>query len=419
MFDWKMKFAAVGAVCSVFMMPSAVPAQEPCLGDADGSGDVTVDEIITVVGLALEGCGGGEVTAQDVIENYADLLYANYSEATVGAERLADAVDEFVDNPNRITHDAAKAAWLAARPIYQQTEIGRFYEGPIDNEDSGPEGQINAWPLDEGYIDYVEGNAASGIINMPGAFPEITKEAIAGANEVGGEENVASGWHAIEFLLWGQDNDPEGPGNRSHTDYLTDGSGTAENQARRGQYLKVVADLLVDDMRSVRDQWIPGQDNFRAAFTAQEPGDALGQIMTGIGTMSGFELSNERMAVALETQDQEDEHSCFADNTHVDHRNNAIGIQNVYLGRYGSLDGPGLDELVRAVNPTLDTDLQAAIQAGIDRIFEIPVPFDQSVQGADTEPGRAAIIAAVQALRAQTSLIEDAAVALGVDITTN
>lgn len=411
-------FRSLALAAALAYLPAAAGAQS-CLGDADGSGDVTVDEIITVVNLSLTGCGGDPATAADVVDHYASILYANYVDTLAAAQSLQRSVDEFVANPKRVTLDAARAAWLAARPLYQQTEMARFYEGPIDNAEDGPEGQINAWPLDESYIDYVTGNANAGFINHPEQFPTLTKELLAGLNEDGSETNIATGWHAIEFLLWGQDGNDDGPGERPYTDYVTDGSGTAANQARRGTYLRLVAELLVDDLQAVTQAWVPGQDNFRASFVAQDPQVALGQIMTGIGTLSGFELSNERMAVALETQDQEDEHSCFADNTHVDHRYDAMGIQNVILGRYGSIDGPGLDDLIRVVQPTLADSLVAATQTSLDRIYAIPVPFDQAVQGADSEPGRQAIIAAVEALRTQTDLIEDAALALGVDITTN
>ncbi len=407
----------LGAGVAVLLaQPMTAGAQ--CLGDDDLSGNVTVDEIVRVVNNALNGCGGGTATPQSVVENYANLLFANYTDAARGAELLQRAIDELVAQPNQVTLDTAKAAWLAARPIYQQSEIGRFYEGPIDNEDDGPEGQINSWPLDEAFIDYVAGNANAGIINMPQTYPTLTRELLTSLNEQGGESNIATGWHAIEFLLWGQDMNADGPGRRPYTDYVTGAGGTAANQQRRGEYLKLIADLLFDDLDSVADAWAPGRPNFRADFVAQDPQDSLGQILTGIGTLSGFELSNERMAVALETQDQEDEHSCFADNTHVDHRYDQIGIMNVYFGRYGSIDGPGLDDLVRAVNAPLADNLGTALQTSLDRIYAMPIPFDQSIQGSDETPARQAIIAAVEALRAQSSLIEDAAEALDVDITT-
>jgi len=411
----RLMLAATIAVA--FAVPQLGRAQ--CLGDGDLSDTVTVDEIVGVVNNALNGCGGGPATPQSVIENYANILYANYTDTADAAQRLAVAIDELVAQPNQVTLDTAKAAWLAARPIYQQSEIGRFYDGPIDNPDnSNPEGRINAWPLDESYIDYVTGNAAAGIINMPEAFPILNAEVIRGLNEQGGESNIASGWHAIEFLLWGQDLNVDGPGRRPYTDYVVGPGGTASNQQRRGEYLKVIAAMLADDLRSVANTWGPGGANFRLQFLAQDPQVALSQIVTGIGTLSGFELSNERMAVALETQDQEDEHSCFSDNTHVDHRYDQIGIMNVYYGRYGTIDGPGLEDLVRAADASLDQQIRTAFQTSLDAIYTIPIPFDQAVQGADTAPGRQAIIHSVESLRAQTRLIEDAAEELGLDITT-
>lgn len=391
-----------------------------CLGDADGDDRVTVDEAVQVVNNILGVCSEETSTDRRVIQTYAENLFNNYRDAERLAESLREAVDEFVANPSAVLLDSARAAWLAARPTYLQTEMARFYEGPIDNAETGPEGRINAWPLDEGYIDYVAGNANSGIINDPAGFPSLTKQAIADLNEIGGESNISTGYHAIEFLLWGQDQSADRNGNRPYTDYVTGAGGTAANQARRGQYLRAVAELLVDDLRSVREQWDPRiSGNYRAEFLALDTKVALGRIFTGLGTLSGFELSEERMSVALETQDQEDEHSCFSDNTHVDHRNDQQGIENAYLGDYGSHAGPGLDELVRAVDPSLDDRMKAQLALVKQRIRAIPVPFDRSILGADSAPARQAIILSVEALRDQTGIIEEIAEKLGIDITTS
>jgi putative iron-regulated protein len=356
------------------------------------------------------------VTAQAVVANYADLLYANYSDALAGAEALHDAIDAFVDAPSQATLDAAKAAWIAARPSYQQSEIGRFYNGPIDDPETGPEGRINAWPLDENHIDYVDGAPTAGIINDPAGFPVIDEETLAAANESGGEANISTGYHAIEFLLWGQDQSTTGPGNRPFTDYVTDGTGTAANQARRGQYLQAVAHLLVDDLQEVTDQWAPGNPgNYRAEFTNSiDTDEALGRILTGLGSLSAGELGGERLSVAFETRDQEDEHSCFSDTTRDDLANDALGIQNGYLGRYGTLDGPGIDELVRQVDPTLDATVQAQLAASVAAVRAIPNPFDQAIIGADDSSGRVAVQAAITDLFAQGDSLSSVAAALGV-----
>ncbi len=200
--------------------------------DADVNGEIAINELIAAVTRALEGCTPvGPVTRASAVRCYADNLYAAYGDALAGAEVLQTAIAAFVDAPSAAGLQAAKDAWLASRPAYLQTEMARFYDGPIDNAETGPEGFINAWPLDESYIDYVVGDATVGIINAPDLFPDIDADLLVELNEGESETTISSGYHAIEFLLWGQDLDDNGPGVRPFTDYVTDGGGTAANSA--------------------------------------------------------------------------------------------------------------------------------------------------------------------------------------------
>jgi putative iron-regulated protein len=329
--------------------------------------------LMTTGALFTAGCGSDaleESRARPVVERYAALTYENYTDVVTQAQALRTAVESFVAQPTAARLETARTAWLAARTSYGQSEAFRFYGGPIDDEDTGPEGQINAWPLDEAYIDGVEGNPSSGIIN---ASEELTPELIASMNERDGETNISSGYHAIEFLLWGQDRSTTGPGNRPYTDFV---DGQAPNAERRRQYLSLATNLLVEDLESVRAAWAPGQSNYRGTFAAEAPKEAVLKILTGLGSLSGAELAGERMTVAYDNKDQEDEHSCFSDNTLADLYGNALGIQNVYLGRYGSTDGAGLDELVAAVDPKLNDEMKQRLQASLDAIRAIPAPFD-------------------------------------------
>jgi putative iron-regulated protein len=391
--------------------------------DTNDDGLFAINELVAAVGNALDGCGGGEpATREAVVENYADLLHANYSDAVELAEALQEAIETFVAMPSAVTLEAAKQAWLDARPTYLQTEMARFYNGPIDNEDDGPEGLINAWPLDESFIDYVQGQPGAGIINMTQRFPEIDTDLLVELNESENETTISTGWHAIEFLLWGQDLSDDGPGGRPFTDYVT--AGTTSNQERRGMYLESAGELLVGHLEQVRDAWAPGvAGNYREEFLSVDVDEALRRLLTGMGTLSGGELTGERLAVAFDTKDPEDEHSCFADNTHVDHRNDEKGIENAFLGRYDSVlgnnvRGPGIYDLVRTVNPDLAEATRAAFIAATTAIFAIPVPFDQAIQGDDQDPGRQAIAASINALNAQTLKIAESAEALGIPIST-
>jgi putative iron-regulated protein len=357
------------------------------------------------------------VTPEAVVNQYATIVHASYEDAYARAVALRVAIQVLVDNPSPDTLEAARSAWKRARIPYGQTEAYRFYGGPID-DDHGPEGMLNAWPLDESYIDYVEGNATAGIINRPEV--PITASEIRALNETGGEENISTGFHAIEFLLWGQDQSDDGPGARPYTDYAIpsnpgrEGDHRQSPQQRRAQYLLTVADMLTQDLKGLVDAWAPDQpQNYRATFLSTNPPESLRKILSGIGILSRGELAGERMAVALSTRDQEDEHSCFSDNTHVDIRQNAQGIRNVYEGRYvringAVIDGPGIGDLLSA-------DLNAAMTRQLDdtlaKVDAISPPFDREIL---SEAGRQRIQAAIDALRAQADMVVTIAKALGI-----
>ena len=366
--------------------------------------------------LAFAACssqGPSDELKASVVTNYAEGAYASYSRSLASAQALDAAVDNFLAEPSQHRLDAAKRAWLRARDDYGVTEIYRFYEGPIDNEADGPEGLINAWPMDESYVDYVEGDADAGIINRPEEFPTIDAALLLSLNEEGGEENISTGWHAIEFLLWGQDLNPDGPGYRPVSDYTT-----ADNADRRAAYLQVSSDLLVSHLQDMVDAWAPGQSNYRSRFVSKDSDEAITDIITGIGEMSRGELAGERMAVAYDARSQEDEHSCFSDNTIADIVANATGVQRVYFGDYGSVSGPGVRELIAAQDQQLADQLAAEINRSVYLARSIPAPFDsQLVEGlSDASPGRKAVLDTIVALESQTDTIVSAAQKVGIII---
>lgn len=355
---------------------------------------------------------------QNAVANYAAIVHANYSDALLGGQALKAAIDAFVAAPSANGFDLCKQAWLAARIPYGQTEVYRFYNGPIDDED-GPEGQMNAWPMDEVYVDYVVGDATAGIINHPETYPTIDQALIVSLNEAGGEANISTGYHAIEFLLWGQDLSAASAGERPYTDYLTTG-GTAANQGRRGDYLKACAALLVEDLQSLVDAWAPGSgSNYRHGFEHGDVNTALTAMLQGMGFLSKGELAGERMEVAYNTQLQEDEHSCFSDNTHTDIHMNAKGVQNVYLGSYTRVDGSvvsgtSIKDLLTLVNSGLAQQTTDAIANATEQAMAIPAPFDQDILAGN--PNREQIHTAILALKASGDRIAAAAAGLGLTI---
>lgn len=345
-----------------------------------------------------------------VVQNYADHVFRSYSIVLSETEKMRGLIQAFLRAPSEETFAAAKVQWTETRKLYSRTEVFRFYGGPIDNE-NGPEGAINAWPLDEGYIDSVLGADKSGIINNPAAYPNITGDLLRDLNEKDGEKNISTGWHAIEFLLWGQDFNENGPGERPFTDYVV--GGRAKNPERRAQYLNVVTDLLVEDLASLKTAWDPSiADSYYNNFVAPEKvKESLGFLLTGAVRLASFELSQERMNVAYDTQLQEDEHSCFSDTTHNDILYNFLGIKDVVLGT-GS-NTASLMSLLQKRFPQTASLLAQSLTDTESKMRAIPAPFDQAIY---SDEGRAAILAGIESLEKLGAELEQVSTDLGLDL---
>lgn len=349
---------------------------------------------------------------QPVLENYAKIVLATYEDTIAAARELDKAVDALLADPSEETLNAARERWRAARIPYAYSEAFRFYGGPIDSE-HGPEGQLNGWPLDENHIDAVavdKYNAAPGlnIIGDAKSFPEITPELIAEQNELGGEKNIASGYHAVEFLLWGQDwnNPSESAGQRPYTDFIPKGDPATDVNARRGKYLKAASTLIISDLESVVAQWRESKEpNYRTSFVTGDVYTGLKHMFTGAAALAEVEMAGERMNVPLLSSDQEEEQSCFSDLTADELRANARGIEQVYFGRYTRLDGttisgPSLADLVKAKDPRAAEEIEARLARTRETVGAVKNPFDREIL-ADNAEGRARMQAAIDSLRAQ------------------
>ena len=353
-----------------------------------------------------------KVSKKLVIENYAAIVLQNYKDALSDAQALETAINTFATTPTDANFTAAKNAWKTARESYGPTEAFRFYDGPIDNSVTGPEGLINSWPLDENYIDYVDGAPNSGIINDPVTYATIDKATLLGANQKGKvEKNVAVGYHAIEFLLWGQDLTAPADkkaGQRAYTDYTT-----ATNADRRKEYLKVCGDLLTDHLQLMVDAWT---GTYKTTFLALADDVALKNIFTGIAVLTNGELKGERIFTAYDNKNQEDEHSCFSDNTDRDIRLNLDGVVNVYNGVYKNISGPSLKDLVNEANASLGAEVTAAITTATAAVNDTASPFDFAISDATERPK---VIVAVNALNVLgKNKFAEAATAIGLKIAT-
>lgn len=392
-----------------------------------------------LIGTALAAVMASPAVAaepQEVVSTYADIALATYEDSLETARTLREAVSRLVEAPSEETMAAAREAWLAARVPYQQSEAYRFGNAIVDEW----EGKVNAWPLDEGLIDYVDASygtesdanefytvnvVANDKVSAGGTeidVSEITPEVIQSLHEVGGiEANVATGYHAIEFLLWGQDlnGTDAGAGARSYTDFDADNC-TGDNCDRRGQYLQAAADLLVTDLEEMVANW-QTDGEARAEVTA-DPKAGLTAMLTGLGSLSYGELAGERMKLGLLLNDPEEEHDCFSDNTHNSHYYDLVGIRNVYFGSYERVDGstvegPSLADLVSEKDPALAEEVKVKLDTTLEAMTALKEraeggeAYDQMI-GQGNEEGNAVVQAAIDGLVDQTRSLERVIVAL-------
>ncbi|WP_204248190.1 imelysin family protein [Kiloniella spongiae] len=395
----------------------------------------------TVTVLTVLGAGtafADTVDAKSVLNNYANIAHAGFEDSLTSAQALDSAIDKLIASPTSASLNAARAAWVSARAPYQQTEVYRFGNAIVDDW----EGRVNAWPLDEGLIDYVDTSygdesdenalytvnvVANSKLSVNGKevdasaiTPTLISETLHEAEEV--ESNVATGYHAIEFLLWGQDlnGNGAGAGSRPATDFDVKNC-TGGNCDRRAQYLKSASTLLIADLEEMKANW--GEKGEARTNLLKDTSGGLVTILTGMGSLSYGELAGERMKLGLLLNDPEEEHDCFSDNTHNSHYFDQIGIRNVYTGHYRRLDGsvvsgPSISDLVRAKDAAVDSEVTTKLDATVTSMAVMKAraesieAYDQMI-GEGNVVGNAVVQKAIDGLIDQTRSIERAVVTLG------
>ncbi|MGO4569717.1 imelysin family protein [Rhizobium sp. 2YAF20] len=366
-----------------------------------------------------------------VIKHYAEVAHAKYEDSLITAKRLDTAIDALLANPSKKTLDEARARWIEARVPYSQSEVYRFGNPIVDDWEGG----VNSWPLDEGLIDYVDASygtesdenalyvanvIANRTIKINGKdvdashlTPEFLSSTLQSAGDV--KANVATGYHAIEFLLWGQDLHGTGPGagERPYTDYDLKNC-THGNCDRRAEYLKSVSTKLVDDMQVMTDNWKP--DGPATKHDKEDVKAGITAILTGMGSLSYGELAGERMKLGLLLHDPEQEHDCFSDNTYNTYNNDIIGIEAAYTGNYTRIDGtkmkgPSLHDLVAAKDKAIDKEMMekfAATSTAATTMVkrgETVEKYDQMIGEGNTK-GNAVVQHVIDGLLDQTKTIQ-------------
>ncbi len=312
----------------------------------------------------------------------ADGAQALYQLSANRVHELEDEIAKFSAAPTTLGLERVRAAWANSREPYMQSEVFRFWNGPID----AVEVWLNTWPVDESVLESEDGR--HGLLDCNDE--ELTAARLVELNMRGGETSVTTGFHAIEFVLWGKDTSLEGPGSRGADAFLPSDA----RAGRRLQFLRVTSRLLGEQLEQLARDWAPDANNFRKKFLEEPPRRAIGRLLRGFGTLAGGEIAGERLTVPLLTRDPENEHSCFSDATAVDLRHNAEGLWALCEGAFRSSDRPGAGLCALG-----DSSFRAQVTQAVRLTRALPDPLDRALTLPDDSPQRRAAFAARDAWR--------------------
>jgi len=319
------------------------------------------------------------------ISNYSNIAEATFGSALSQGRALKEAVSAFVKDPKAETHLLAKVSWMRARLPFLQSEFSRM-SADSDKIDGDYSNRLNGWPIDPGHIDYIANEPGENIISNEEKYPAINSELLRSINLKAGKSDFTTGYHVIEFLLWGEDLNKSSSGKRSYKDYEENNSALAK---RRADYLVACCDLLIGDLEDLASEWDSGRkNNLRSRLESMPPDQAISKIMGRVSFLAD-DLAKSQIDPIIAKELVFQEQSTFSDTTHFDFLHTVAGISNLAAGAYVGLDGKlqvvglGLIGLSEQTPNSKADKIRTLINNAMKSAQAFKGPFDQFDRGGD------------------------------------
>ena len=253
---------------------------------------------------------------QNYPSNLSLLIYTQFSESLTQAQQLEQDIAGLLYSPTpdklasaRQTWRQAYDAFLASRlfshlpimdpPEWQQKEIGLGNTLQL----------LDSWPIEGGYIDYVEGYPFSGIVNDLAL--SLTEETVLEQHAFYDSSSASVGFHVLEFLLWGES------GQRQASDFVAQENTSAvldvteeeqalglaandieasiQNHQRRRQYLQIVTELLLSHIQRLQRRWEPANGYYATVLQQSEPEQVVTAAFMAAQQLISEDLLNQRL----------------------------------------------------------------------------------------------------------------------------
>ena len=202
------------------------------------------------------------ITAQ---ESYRDHLLAlasvRYDITLDAVQKMNADLSALAETPNDRTLEQARTSWRNAYTAYLQSlpSTSIPVDEPSDWKSAGLTRSaltetINPWPLEPGYIDYVDGYPYTGIVND--TTLNLSEGSLQEQHRFADVSYVSLGFHVIEFLLWGENGQrPASDFNPATAKSATPDRPVVKNQQRRAEYLRTAGQMLQKNLQRLQLRW--------------------------------------------------------------------------------------------------------------------------------------------------------------------
>jgi putative iron-regulated protein len=212
------------------------------------------------------------------------VAYTSLSKASLSAQVMDSKLASFMYHPNPMSQEEVKQAWRQSYDDFLYSLVFSYL--PIqDPPDWHTQKiayndlllQLDSGDIEGGYIDYIPGYPFSGIVNdLTLAIDEDSIRSQHGFTDL---TNASLGYHAIEFMFWGQEgkrsahdffpqentapvpmNETDESAHNHEVKDTLDDEGSfhiPQNHNRRRQYTKLLSDLLQKDLHRIQRRWEP------------------------------------------------------------------------------------------------------------------------------------------------------------------
>jgi len=280
--------------------------------------------------------------------------YTQMSEALNQAQILDGLITSLLHHPNPLSLEEAQNTWLKAYQAYLQVsffhQVPRF-EKPQHHEDADTydiiHEQLDSWPIEAGYIDYLPQYPLSGIIND--MTLKISEQDILQQHGFSDVRFASVGFHPMEFLLFGmdgkrsakdfvpqensieivdtdihlhdqeQEEGEEDPALASDTDATSqpqlsnqDTNFGPQNHNRRRDFLRILSALMVKNLQKLADRWEPAHGYYAKQWRQPQHQENLQRVYQVSMDTLQRQLLNNHMHPLLSEPQLDDLRSPFA-----------------------------------------------------------------------------------------------------------